>query len=89
MTENFQKFEKVVAESLENRGWHISFPPANTKGYDIEAVRGETRMAVQVKNWKKNVGTPQVKQLTDFLCIPMGKRFNCGLLVTSSQPIFI
>ena len=78
-------FEKAVATALEKKGWQITFPPTNTQGYDFEAVKGKTCAAVQVKNWKRAIGSPQISQFIDFLKLPMGSRFNQGIFITSSD----
>lgn len=47
--ESASDYEKVVALLLKQDGWQITMPPANTKGYDIEAAKGKIVIAVQVK----------------------------------------
>ncbi|WP_016952416.1 AAA family ATPase [Anabaena sp. PCC 7108] len=82
--ESASDFEKVVALLLTQAGWKITMPPANTKGYDIEAVKGSEVLAVQVKNYKTSVKIPQLEKFIDFLELPIAAKFTKGLFVTSS-----
>ncbi|QSJ18114.1 AAA family ATPase [Nostoc sp. UHCC 0702] len=82
--ENASDFEKVVALLLEQEGWQITMPPANTKGYDIEAVKGSTVNAIQVKNHKAAVKVPQIEKFFDFIDLPIANKFTGGILVSSS-----
>ncbi len=82
--ENYKDFEQAVGEALEKEGWQISFPPENNQGFDIEAVKGDIRAAVQAKNYKRSVNFAQVQKLLDFLDLPMASRFNQAFLVSAS-----
>ncbi|MDP5339571.1 MAG: AAA family ATPase [Nodularia sp. (in: cyanobacteria)] len=82
--ESASDFEKVVALLLTQAGWKITMPPANTRGYDIEAVKGSAVLAVQVKNLKATVRVPQIERFLDFLELPIAAKFTGGLFVTSS-----
>jgi chromosome partitioning protein len=84
--ESASDFEKVVALLLTQAGWKITMPPANTRGYDIEAVKGSAVLAVQVKNYrpKATVRVPQIENFLDFLELPIAAKFTGGLFVTSS-----
>ena len=82
--ESASDFEKVVALLLSKAGWKVTMPPNNTKGYDIEAVKGSEVLAVQVKNFQVPVKIPQLERFTDFLELPIAARFTGGLFVTSS-----
>ncbi len=83
--ESASDFEKVVALLLTKAGWKVTMPPNNTKGYDIEAVKGNEVLAVQVKNYKTPVKIPQLEKFIDFLDLPIAARFTRGLFVTSSE----
>ncbi len=83
--ESASDFEKVVAMLLQQQGWKVTMPPANTKGYDIEAVKGSTAVAVQVKNLKSEVKVPQLEKFFNFLDLPIAANFTEGLFVTSSK----
>jgi chromosome partitioning protein len=83
--ESASDFEKVVALLLTKAGWKVTMPPNNTKGYDIEAVKGSEVLAVQVKNYKVTVRIPQLEKFMDFLDLPIAARFTRGLFVTSSE----
>lgn len=82
--ESASDFEKVVAMLLQQQGWKVTMPPANTKGYDIEAVKGSTVVAVQVKNHKVPIRTPSLEQFFDFLDLPIAAKFTKGVFVSSS-----
>jgi chromosome partitioning protein len=82
--ESASDFEKVVALFLTKAGWNVTMPPSNTKGYDLEAVKGSEVLAVQVKNFQVPVRIPQLEKFTDFLELPIAARFTGGLFVTSS-----
>jgi chromosome partitioning protein len=85
--ESASDFEKVVALLLNKAGWEITMPPTNTKGYDIEAVKSNAVLAVQVKNFKPTVPVkvPQLEKFMDFLDLPIAAKFTGGLFVTSSR----
>jgi chromosome partitioning protein len=59
-------------------------PPANKQGYDIELVKGEERIAVQVKNHKSKCSVSQVQKFQDFLEIPLAARFTKGWFISAS-----
>lgn len=82
--ENASDFEKVVALLLEQDGWQVKMPPANTKGYDIVAVKGDRVAAVQVKNYKTTVKVPQIDRFLAFLDLPIALQFTEGLFVAAS-----
>ncbi|MFN4875302.1 MAG: restriction endonuclease [Aphanizomenon sp.] len=82
--ESASDFEKVVALLLNKAGWEITMPPSNTRGYDIEAVKGSAVLAVQVKNLKTDIRVPQIEKFLDFLELPIAAKFTGGLFVTSS-----
>jgi chromosome partitioning protein len=82
--ESASDFEKVVALLLEQGGWQVTMPPANTKGYDIEAVNGSAVVAVQVKNGKAPIKVPSLEKFFAFLDLPIAARFTGGVLVSSS-----
>jgi chromosome partitioning protein len=82
--ENASDFEKVVALLLERDGWQVKMPPANTKGYDIAAVKNNIPIAVQVKNYRTPVKVPQLEKFFDFLDLPIAAKFAGGLFVSAS-----
>lgn len=59
-------------------------PPANTRGYDIEAAKGNIIIAVQVKNIKAKVRVPQLEQFANFLELPIATKFTGGIYVSAS-----
>lgn len=82
--ESASDYEKVVALLLKQDGWQITMPPANTKGYDIEAAKGKIVIAVQVKNYRVPVRVPQVERFLSFLELPIATKFTGGILVSAS-----
>jgi chromosome partitioning protein len=82
--ESASDYEKVVALLLKQDGWQVTMPPANTKGYDIEAVKGNTVIAIQVKNFKAPVKVPQLEKFFSFLELPIATKFTGGILVSAS-----
>jgi chromosome partitioning protein len=82
--ESASDYEKVVALLLKQDGWQITMPPANTKGYDIEAAKGKIVIAVQVKNFKAPVKVPQLERFHSFLELPIATKFTAGILVSAS-----
>ncbi len=83
--ENHQNIAKSVARAMKKKGWEITFPPTDTEEYDFKAVKGELCAAVQVKNWKRAIGVPQIRKFIEFLKLPMGDEFNRGFFVTTSD----
>lgn len=77
-------FEKVVALSLQRRGYEIIMPPANTRGYDIELRKDDECIAVQVKNHRAKCNTSQVQRFQNFLEQPIASRFTQGWFVSAS-----
>jgi len=82
--ENASDFERVVALLLQQDGWQVQMPPANTKGYDIVAIKGNRIAAVQVKNYKTTVKVPQIDRFLAFLDLPIALQFTEGLFVAAS-----
>lgn len=82
--ENASDFERVVALLLEQDGWQVKMPPANTRGYDIVAIKGDRVAAVQVKNYKTTVRVPQIDRFLAFLDLPIALQFTEGLFVAAS-----
>lgn len=48
-------FEKVVALSFKRKGYQITMPPANTKGYGIEYIEMMNVLQFKLKTTKPNV----------------------------------
>lgn len=87
--ENPHDFEKVIKLLFEQDGWRVIVPPANTRGYDLEVIKGEQVAAVQVKNYKAKVNVGRVEAFASFLDQPSSHRFNQGFFVAAngfSQP---
>jgi len=82
--ENYEDFEQAVGKALEQDDWQVTFPPRNNQRFDIEAAKGSTLCAVQVKNYKRKVNVAQVQQFLDFLDLPMAARFHSACLVSAS-----
>src|SRR5687767_4935003 len=83
-TENFKEFEQSVKKALENEGWQVTAPPDNNLGHELEAVKGNTRAAVQVKNYKKAATVAHLQQFIDFLDLSMAGRFNQAHFISAS-----
>jgi chromosome partitioning protein len=83
-TENFKEFEQNVKKALEYEGWQVTAPPDNNQGHELEAVKGNTRAAVQVKNYKKAATVAHLQQFIDFLDLSMAGRFNQAHLISAS-----
>lgn len=83
--ENARDFEQAIAMLFSRAGWVVTMPPANQKGYDFEAKRGNEVVAVQVKNYKAAVKVPQVEKFLEFLELPIARRFTRGFLITASS----
>jgi restriction system protein len=82
-----KQFEKLIALLLTALGFEdvIVTPYSGDKGIDVRAtlVVGEsirTRMAVQVKRWKRNVQSPVVQQVRGSL-----STHDQGLIITTSD----
>ena len=83
--ESHQNLAKSVARAMKKKGWEIDFPTIDNEEYDFIATKGEVRSVVQVKNWKRTVGVPQIRKFIEFLKLPMGEQFNRGFFITTSD----
>ena len=77
-------FERVVALYLEQQGYEVIMPPANTKGYDIELKKGNEYIAVQVKNHQARCNVAQIQKFQNFLELPLANKFNHGWFISAS-----
>ncbi|HEY0789593.1 MAG TPA: restriction endonuclease [Chthoniobacterales bacterium] len=78
-------FERLVTQSLQHSGWTVTKVPAGTRTYDLEAVRGRERVAVQCKCYRVPVKVPQVERFLAFMESADGRPFTQGFLVCSTQ----
>ncbi len=76
--------ENALAKKLEADGYTITLCPANTTGYNFEAVRGRECVAVLVKEHKAKANLPHVDQFQDYLTLEVAKRFTSGWLISAS-----
>lgn len=79
------EFEEYVKNLLETSyGYKVIKPPKNQQGYDLEVIKNGRSIAVQVKNWQRNISTPEVHKFLDFMrCDIETKKFNEGWLISS------
>lgn len=57
-------YERLVAARLATQGYSISFTPqSGDQGVDLIATRGEQRIAIQCKNYRRPVGNDAVQQI--------------------------
>ena len=82
--ENYEDFEQAVGKALEQDDWQVTFPPRNNQRFDIEAAKGSTLCAVQVKNYKRKVNVAQLQQFLDYLDLPMAHRFTHAFLISAN-----
>jgi chromosome partitioning protein len=82
--ENPYDFEKHIAFLFSQKGFKVTLPPANTKGYDIELERGGKCFAVQVKNHKAKVNVASLEKFQDFLTSSLADKFDTGYFVSAS-----
>jgi chromosome partitioning protein len=77
-------FEKLIAVLCEKKGFHVTMPPANMRGYDIELNKDRECIAVQVKCHKATCNTPQVLRFQSFLELPLASKFTSGWFISAS-----
>lgn len=77
-------FEHIVMRMLERAGWRVLQPPPNLQGYDMEAIKGDEVVAVQVKNYRAPVKVPQIEKFIRFLDSAKATRFTRGIFISSS-----
>jgi chromosome partitioning protein len=82
--ENSGDFEQTIMLLLAKAGWAVKMPPANMKGYDMEAIRGDDTVAIHLRNYRVPVKVPQIEKFLEFLELPIAERFTKGFLITSS-----
>ncbi|MBB1074222.1 AAA family ATPase [Rhodoferax sp. 4810] len=81
---NPDDFEKFIARLCQQAGYDVIMPPANTKGYDIEIIKGELCIALQVKNHKAKCNISQIQKFQNYLELPIASRFCSGWFISAS-----
>lgn len=82
---NPDDFELHIRTLYQKQGYQVIMPQAlNNKGYDLELVKGNERIAVQIKNHKTRCNVSFIRQFQDYLELPMAERFTAGWFVSAS-----
>ena len=95
LTDSEQKRKKIVVERatemermalflLRRAGWSAQIAAKTQKNYDLEARRGEEKIAVQIRNQRAKVHLGQVEKFLDFLAQPDSEAFDEGLFISTS-----
>ncbi|HEY9630903.1 MAG TPA: AAA family ATPase [Coleofasciculaceae cyanobacterium] len=89
--EHSDDFQQAIMLLLAKAGWAVKMPSAQgangstpPKGYDLEAIRGNEVVAIQLKNYRVPIKVPQIEKFFEFLELPIAERFTKGFLITSS-----
>ncbi len=81
---NPDDFEKLIALHFKKLGFQVIMPPKNNRGYDIELLKDDNCIAVQVKNHKAKCNVAQIQKFRDYLSLPVASKFTVGWFISSS-----
>lgn len=84
VVERATETERMVLFLLRRAGWAARVAPKTQTNYDIEAVKENVSLAVQVSNQRAKAHLGQVEKFLDFLSQSDSKVFTEGLFISTS-----
>lgn len=84
VVERATETERMALFLLRRAGWTARVAPKTQKIYDLEAVKENASLAVQVRNQRAKVHLGQIEKFLDFLSHPDSKAFAEGLYISPS-----
>jgi chromosome partitioning protein len=82
---NPDDFELHIRTLYQKQGYRVIMPQSlNNKGYDLELIKDNERIAVQIKNHKTRCNVSFIRQFQDYLELPIAERFTAGWFVSAS-----
>jgi chromosome partitioning protein len=69
---------------LRREGWSAQVAPKTQKNYDLEAVKDDARLAIQVRNQRAKIHLGQIEKFLDFLAQSDSESFTDGLIISTS-----
>jgi chromosome partitioning protein len=82
---NPDDFELHIRTLYQKMGYRVIRPESlNNKGYDLELITGNERIAVQIKNHRTRCNVGYIRQFQDYLELPIAERFTSGWFISAS-----
>ena len=82
---NPDDFELHIRTLYQKMGYRVIRPESlNNKGYDLELITGNERIAVQIKNHRSRCNVGYIRQFQDYLELPIAERFTSGWFISAS-----
>jgi chromosome partitioning protein len=82
---NPDDFELHIRTLYQKMGYRVIRPESlNNKGYDLELITGNERIAVQIKNHRTRCNIGFIRQFQDYLELPIAERFTSGWFISAS-----
>ena len=82
---NPDDFELHIRTLYQKMGYRVIQPESlNNKGYDLELITGNERIAVQIKNHRSKCNVGYIKQFQDYLELQIAERFTSGWFISAS-----
>ena len=82
---NPDDFELHIKTLYQKKGYEVIRPESlNNRGYDLELIKDDERIAVQIKNHKTRCNVSLIRQFQDYLELPLAERFTAGWFVSAS-----
>lgn len=82
---NPDDFELHLQKVFMLKGYDVKRPVSMTqKGYDLELIKDDKRIAVQVKNQRSKINIARIQQFQSYLELPLADRFTDGWFISAS-----
>ena len=84
VVERATETERMALFLLRRENWSAQVAPKTQKNYDLEAVREQENLAVQIRNQRAKVHLGQIEKFLDFLAQEDSEKFTGGLFISTS-----
>jgi chromosome partitioning protein len=84
VVERATETERMALFLLRREGWSAQVAPKTQKNYDLEAVKDDARLAIQVRNQRAKIHLGQIEKFLDFLAQSDSESFTDGLIISTS-----
>lgn len=84
VVERATETERMALFLLRREGWSALVAPKTQKNYDLEAVKDDARLAIQVRNQRAKIHLGQIEKFLDFLAQTDSENFTDGLIISTS-----
>ncbi len=84
VVERATETERMALFLLRREGWTAQAAPKMQKNYDLEAVKADAHLAIQVRNQRAKIHLGQIEKFLDFLAQTDSENFTEGLFISTS-----